>query len=221
MLFVSTAFLEKQHIQDFVPATSARVVTDSPYFKAMNETAKRLDFTSAGDFVQNRSSPVYQACVSLWVSQDSQTLLRIAGGKTAGIPIRRSSLISFLEQGRIIETSDEFGMADLSDLTDRKVILNGGLNELVAGHQQRLVEQIGPKRTFSEAQAMIACEAMQAMKAARMERLGLSKFVNAERTVWRYTLKGAWISYSKGLRKQLAEGKMQMERVKLKRPGDK
>lgn len=62
---------------------------------------------------------------------------------------------------------------------------------------------------------------MQAMKAAGMERLGLSKFVNVERTVWRYTLKGAWISYSKGFRKQLAEGKMQMERVKLKRPGDK
>ncbi len=221
VLFVSTAFLEKQHIRDFVPAPPETSTGDSPYSIAMNEAARRLGFTPAGVYVQNRSSRVYQARVALWVSPDCQTLLRIGSGKTAGVPIKRSSLTSFVEPDCIVEVSDDFGMADLSGLTDRTVVLNAHLDELLARHKERLGDYPGPKRVFSAIDALAACETMQAMRAVQMEKLGLGKFLDGERTVWRHTLKGAWLSYFKGFRAQLAEGKAQRDRIALKRPGQK
>jgi len=84
-----------------------------------------------------------------------------------------------------------------------------------------LAECPGPRRAFAASAALTAIEAMQAMKAAQMERLGLGKFTNRERTVWRHTLKGAWLTYSKGYRAQLAEAKSQRDRIVVKRPGQK
>ena len=51
--------------------------------------------------------------------------------------------------------------------------------------------------------------------------LRTSEFALRERTNWRDTLRGAWQSYSKGLRGQLAEAKEHKDRIKLKRPGEK
>ena len=76
-----------------------------------------------------------------------------------------------------------------------------------------------PSLLLSPEAALTADEAMQTMKAQRMERLGLAKFVNRDRDVWRHTLKGAWLQYYRGFRTQLAEGKMQRDRITLKRPG--
>src|SRR5712692_8579714 len=137
LLFVSTAFLERQRIKEFVPSSTEQVTTVSPYFVAMNEAAQRLGFITAGLFVQDRGSRVYQARVSLWVSPNRETLLRIAGGKTAGVSVKRTTLTSFVEPEHIVETSDNFSMADLSGLTDRKVVLNAHLDELLASHEER------------------------------------------------------------------------------------
>lgn len=221
VLFVSTAWLERQRIRDFVPAPPGEAPAGSPYFMAMNEAAGRLGFNFAGLFVQNRTSRVYLARLTLWVSADGQTLLRIVGGKTAGMQVRRTTLTSFVEPCRLLETTDEFGMADLSGFTDRKLVLNAHLDELLARHQQRLAGCPGQKRVFSTADALGALEAMQAMKAAQMEKLGLGKFINPDRTVWRHTLKGAIRSFFKSFQPQLAEGEKQSERIALKRPGAK
>ena len=219
ILLVSTAWLERQHIRDFVPALPETSTTGSSYFAAMNEAAGRLGFSSAGEFVQNRGSRLYRARLALWISPDGQTLVRIGGGKTAGVPVKRTSLTSFVEPGRIIETSDDFAMTDLSGLTDRKVVLNADLDELFARHEERLAQFPGIKRAFSTADALAAFEAMQAMKVTQMEKLGLGRFLNHDRTVWRHTLKGAILTYFKGFRAQFAEGKSQSDRIVLKRPG--
>ena len=219
VLFVSTTFLEKQYIQDFAPAISDRSSSNSSYFIAMNNEAMKLGFTPAGLFDQKRKSRIYQAHLALWISEDRQTLLRIAGGKTAGMPIKRSALTSFVEPNLIVETWDYFGMVDISGLTDRKIVLNAHLKELLAHHQNRVSAYSGTKQGFSTAQSLVAYEALMAMKTTAMERRGLAKFVDREKGVWRHTLKGAWVSYAKGFRRQLAEGKAQQDRINLKRPG--
>ncbi len=219
LLFVSTAFLEKQRIHEFVPASPGQEPASSPYFVAMNAAARDLGFVPAGVFFQNRNSRVYQACIAIWVSATGETLLRVSGGKTAGVPIKRTMLISFVEPDRILETCDDFGMTDLSGLTERNLVLNGDLVELWDRHQERLIASTGQKRPFSPAEALAACESMQAMKARQMQKLGLGKFLNADRTIWRHTLKGAVQSYFIGFRSQLAAGKEQKERIKRKRPG--
>ena len=221
VLLISTAWLERQRIRDFVPAPPETIIGGSPYFVAVNEAAGRLGFLFAGLFVQDRASRIYQARLALWISADGLTLVRIAGGKTAGANIKRTMLTSIVEPNRILETSDEFSASDLSGLTDRKLVLNAHLDELFARHQERLARYPDPKRAFSTDGALVALEEMAMMRATQLERLGLGKFVNPDRTVWRHTLKGAIQFFFKGFRAQLAEGEKQTDRLDIKRPGKK
>ena len=111
-------------------------------------------------------------------------------------------------------------VADLSGLTDHKVLLTAGLDELLQFHMERLGGHTGPTRVIPPNAALTANEAMQSMKANRMERLGLARFISREHDIWRHTLKGAWLQYYRGFRAQLAQGKMQRHRITMKRPGD-
>jgi hypothetical protein len=219
LLLVTTCLLEKLHIHDFVPAPGGEPSTDSSYFSAMNDAAKRLGFTAAGVFIQKRNSQVYQAQVALWLSPERDILLQVGGGKTAGVYIKRTILSSIIESEQIIQTQDDFGMADLSGLTRRKILVNADLDELLSCHHERLASCLGQKRSFSVGTAFADWESIRAMKAEQMARMGLAKFLNREQTIYRHTLKGAWLQYYKGFRSQLAEGKDQTERIFKKRPG--
>jgi hypothetical protein len=219
VLFVSSAVLEKQHLHEFAPAPAGESGSDSAYFNAINMAAERLGFEAAGTVDQNRASRLYRARLALWVSPDREILLLVGGGKTAGVPIKRTILITVIDRDRIIQTQDDFAMADLSGLTDRKVVLNADLDELLSSHRERCAAQHRAKRHFSIESALSNWESIQEMKARQLSRLGLIKFLNREETIWRHTLKGAWLQYFKGFRGQLAEGKSQKERISRKRPG--
>jgi len=219
LLLVTTCLLEKLHIHDFVPAPSGEPVTDSSYFGAMNDAAKRLGFEAAGVFTQKRNSRIYQAHLALWVSPGRDILLQVCGGKTAGVFIKRTILSSIIEPEQIIQTQDDFGMADLSGLTHRKILVNADLDELLACHHERLASCLGQRRSFSVGTAFADWESIHAMKAEQMVRMGLAKFLNREQTIYRHTLKGAWLQYYKGFRRQLTEGKEQAGRISKKRPG--
>ena len=218
--FFLVAFFEKQHVCDLIPSSGSGI-PNAPYFNAMNDDAAKLGFTPAGVFVQDRKSKLYQACVAFWISPDGYTLLRVGGGKTAGVEIKRTVLATFIEPEKIIETTDEAGTADLSGLTDRKLFLNGHLDELVRIHNDRLQRTGGVRRTFPSDQALTAYATMQAMRANRLVAFGFARFVNRERTLFRYTLKGAWLLATKGMYRQLEEADAQEDRVKLKRPGQR
>jgi hypothetical protein len=57
------------------------------------------------------------------------------------------------------------------------------------------------------------------MKAQQNARLGFIRFVAPDQTIWRHTLKGAWLQFSKGFRGSLAEAERQKDRSSIKRPG--
>lgn len=219
LLFVVTALLEKQQVHEFIPAPTSEPVTDTPYYQAMNAAAARLGFTPAGLLVQNRTSRLYQARMALWVSADRTMLLQICGGKTARFPIKRTILTSWIEPEHFLQTQDDFSMADLSGLSSRKVVLNADLDELVASHRERLAANAGSTRNFSATNAFAEWESMHAAKVQALARQGLIKFLNFDQTIYRHTLRGAWLQYYRGFRGQLAEGKAQAHRVSKKRPG--
>jgi hypothetical protein len=219
LLFVLTALLERQQLNEFVPAPPGEPVTDSPYFEAMNAAATRLGFAAAGLLVQNRDSKLYQARIALWVSPDQTMLLQIGGGKTARFPIKRTILTSRVAPDHLLQTQDDFGMADLSGLTSCKILINADLDELVACHCERLGANPGVLGGFTIANACAEWEAIRTAKARALARLGLIKFLNFDQTVYRHTLKGAWLQYYRGFRGQLAEGKAQAHRTSKKRPG--
>lgn len=221
LLFVLTALLERQQLQEFVPAPPDKLEPDSPYFQAMNAAAARLGFSAAGVFAQNRTSKLYQARLALWVSADQTMLLQVYGGKTARLPLKRTILTSWTEPQRFLQTQDDFSMSDLSGLTSCKVVLNADLDELVASHREKLAAHPGATRSFAPASAFADWESMHAAKVHALAQQGLIKFLNFDQTVYRHTLKGAWLQYYRGFRGQLAEGKAQAHRASKKRPGAK
>jgi len=219
VLFITVCLLEKIHINDFVPATGGEPLADTTYFNVMNDTAKRLGFTAAGVFTQSRSSRVYRAQVALWVSPEQNVLMQICGGKTAGVPIKRTILSSVLTSNQILQTQDNASTVDLSGLTDQKLLLNADLHELVSCHRQRL-ESCGDQiRTFSNGTAFSDWDSIRRMKAEQMARMGLVKFVNQQETIYRHTFRGAWLQYRQGFRSQLAEAMAQADGNPRKRPG--
>ncbi len=200
LFHLTVSYLEKFHISDMVPATPDRPIIEAPYFTSMNESAARLGFQRAGLFVQNRDSKVYQAHMLAWISPDGCSLLRVSSGKTAGIEIKRTWLVSVIVQPeKIVETADQVTMADMSGITDRKELLEAGLDQLVAVHNHRLSRIPGERRPFPPEQALAACSAIQAMKVIHMQKRGLARFINPERTIWRHTFKGACMSSAKSL----------------------
>lgn len=219
VLFIMVCLLEKTHLDDFVPAPGGEPLPDTPYFTAMNDAAKRSDFTAAGIFVQSRSSRIYQAQTALWVSPEKDILLQICGGKTARVPIKRTVLWSVVSSNQIIQTQDQATAVDLSGLTDQRLLLRADLDELVSLHRQRLASYQEQVRTFSPGTAFSEWQSIRFMRVEQMARMGLARFLNQQQTIYRYTFKGAWLQYHKGLRGQLAEAKTQVDRMSKKAPG--
>ena len=220
ILFFLTACFEKLEIEQFVPAQYGRPPELSKYFHAMAASARELGFTDLGLFVQNRGSKVYAAVLGFQLSPDSRILLRIGAGKTLGVRIRRTTLISRLTDGRFLETADDFGSWDLSGLTEKEVVLNAHLPELLENHRRRLATATSSPREFPRSNILAVYQEMESDKAEQLGRLGLARPLNLQHTTWRYTMKGAWRQYFHGFRRQLADGKKQADRVRLKRPGD-
>ena len=178
-----------------------------------------MGFTIAGVFIQARNSRIYQAQIALWVSPERDILLQIGGGKTAGVAIKRTILYSIVSTNNILQTQDDFSITDLSGLTDQKILVNADLDELLSCHRERLASCLENKRVFSAGTAFSDWESIRLMRAEQIARMGLAKFLNPEQTIYRHTLKGAWLQYYKGYRSQLAEGKKQAKRIHKKRPG--
>lgn len=219
VLFVTTALLEKIHLNDFVPAPGGEPLADTRYFNAMNDSAKHLGFIPAGVFVQNRGSRIHRAQVALWVSPERDILLQIGGGKTAGVPVKRTILYSILSSNQIIQTQDGAGTVDLSGLTDQRFILRADLDELLSCHSDRLASRIEQKQIFSTQTALSDWQSIGHMKAEQMARMGFVQFLNQEHTIFRHTPRGAWLQYYKGLRGQLTQAETQLDRASKKRPG--
>lgn len=220
LMLVLTSLLEKQDIQQFKPANPDLLPPPSPYCRAMTERARELGFKPLGTFKQDRGSRTYAAIISFWLSPDGKTLARIAGGRTLGIAIRRTTLISRFASGQMFETTDEFGTLDLSGLVGKEIVMNAGLHELYDRHQARLVTAPEEPQGFPRGGILAVHEEMELAKAEHLEKLGLARLLNIQHTIWRYTLRGALLVYFKGYRGQLAIGKSQMARTRLKRPGD-
>ena len=137
-----------------------------------------------------------------------------------GHTIRRTILYSVVSSDQILQTQDDFATIDLSGITNQQVLVHADLDELLSLHRERLASCFEQKRTFSTGTTFSDWESIRRMRVEQMARMGLAKFTNREESVYRHTLKGAWLQYYRGFRRQLAEGKNQAERIHKKRPGD-
>ena len=168
LLLVGVSLVEKQPVKEFVPVGPTITVNPSPYYLAVTDAATRLGFTAAGVFVPNRPQKTYRFHVALFVSPEHDTLLKIAAGKVAGLPLKKTTLMSCLGNGQTVETSDEPGLPDQSGLTQHEFLLNADLNELWTLHRNRLTLLPEVRREFTEANALEAYETTQMVRVSQL-----------------------------------------------------
>jgi len=218
LLVLVIALSETQRIRWLSPAEEGFEAELSPYAQAVNHAASQLGFQSCGHFRQV-GGRLYRATASLWLSPDLRILAVVGGGKLAGMPYKRTQLLSRTADGRTILTEDDAGEVDLSGLTDRVFLLNAGLEELHAVHRERLSTTEGSAVPFDQGNVMGDYEAMRRQRAVRLAEMGLARFLRDD-DHWRYTLKGSLLAAYRSYFAQLLEASKQQRRLRVKRPGD-
>jgi hypothetical protein len=217
LLFVS--LLEKQPVNEYRLSDTGPPTTPSPYFSIMNKQALDGGLRFCGHFIQAQRGALYRGYFAFWLSEDRKTLVRIAGGKIAGMPLKKTIVSSWSEDGVGIETADEFGGNDIGGIADRKVVVNADLIELLQVHSARREKFNKPVRSFSPDSILQDQEATDKLKVNNLISLGYATFVDHQKSIWRYTIKGAIQNYFKGYRSQKSEGLSQVKRLNKKRPG--
>jgi len=211
--------LEKQRVRDFAPVPPETLPPASPYFKAMNDAAPHLGYERGEVVGQARDSRAYRCCLAFWLSPEQKSFLCIAGGKLAMVDHKRTLILSKLDNGRVLVTTDECGMEDFSGTRDLELLLNANLSELHALHQQRLSSASVSPSTFAPTNLLGQYEALNEIRVRALVDRGLARFVDAQCNVYRFTFKGAFLNATVGYFRGLKRGQAQKERIKLKRPG--
>lgn len=211
--------LEKQRVCDFAAVPPETLPPASPYFQAMNDAARQLGYQPGEIVGQARNSRTYRCCLAFWLSPDLKSFLCIAGGKLAMVDHKRTQLISKLENGRILVTTDECGMEDFSGTRDLELLLNANLPELHALHQQRLAAAGSPATAFASINLLGQYEALNELRVKALIDRGFARFADAQCNAYRFTLKGAFLNATVGYLRGLKRGQAQKERIKIKRPG--
>lgn len=218
LLMFSVALIEKQKIRQFRAASEVDVASLSPYYVAMTAQAVKLGLKPCGFFIQDRGS-AYKAYMSIWLSEDRTTMVRVGGGKIGGVAYKRTVVSTWSTDGRGLETTDEIGVSDLSGTADRKCLLNADLFELAELHVQRRAGFSGACRLFSPDSALLDYENTEFIRVGNLVAIGYARFIDREKSAWRFTIKGAFQNYWKGFRSQKAEAMSQLSRASKTRPG--
>lgn len=212
--------LEKRWISFFEPCDEEDLPTPSAYTRAMNNMALQQGFWNC-EWFRHCKGRLYRATATFWLSQDGLTLLVVGGGKIAGVNFKTTFLYSKPTGGPVLVTSDEPGETDLSGISEKQFLLNADLAELYDLHKTRLKRWEDYIEPFDSTSLLKEYESMDKRSVQALVELGTAKYLDVNQKEWRYTLKGAILSYFQGWRPSYKEAKRQKKRLaSIRRPGD-
>lgn len=218
VFMVIVCLVEKQYlVGDVEPASEPFPYPPSSYWKITRENARRLDLQPAGDFATRKNTSLVKGLQSLFVDQNRTIIVSVVSGATAGAQLKKTVLRTQLASGRILESSDESGLEDLSGLVQREVLLNAGVEELLEFHQRRVRAAASPVLPFN-ADAMREFDRMDLDRGTRWVLLGLAYWVNPEKTIIRMTVRGT-AAHLKSLFRQMGKLGAQQDRTDIRRAG--
>lgn len=234
IFFFAVALWEKHPVSTFVAADAPAVprVPDSkvlqykddlnlpPYVAVTNEMIASAGFD--GPYICRHSKGGgYRVLAAMWMSPDRHILVVCAAGTMVRLPSRTTLLYTRVGQ-KLFITLDEWRIIDPSGTTDVAVINRGDFPALYALHRQRIAAVADAIRPYEEG-PVESYRQDEEFRAASLERAGFARFIDPERTVWRYTLRGA-IAMTRGLMQQFRLASKAAKENKNKsrgpRPGD-
>ena len=219
--FFIVCLCERQKLTgDVEPASEPFPYAPTPYWKATRVDALKYGLQHAGDFATRKNTTVVKGLMSLFISQDHETLAAIVSGAFAGTKTKKTVLRSRLVSGRVLESSDEGGMDDLSGVVDRAILFNAGIAELMGFHLQRIRDS-GSAAVHFRADALLQeYEKMDLERGARWVLLGLARWGDPQHTFIRMTVGGA-LAMVKKLFQQTRKLRGQQQRAHILRAGSR
>lgn len=213
LLFV-VALWEKHEVRAYSGMLGDEALRGRPYLEEMLDQAE--DHGLVGRSVHRHVK--YDVVVAFWYTPERDTLVHCGQGKLAGLPAKQTWLYSWLDDGTVLVTTDEFDEGDQSGLYRFKRVVNAAFGELLAAHRKRLDAAPAEPVLFAEPVGADAVMAIQRERAERLVARGRARWVGPPGTTWRFSVRGAlfvWISFFR----QLGTGLAQIWRLFRRRPG--
>jgi hypothetical protein len=220
MFMLVTALWERQYLSgDVEPVTEPFPYPPSPYWRVTGGDARRLGFLHRGDFATKKTTTTVKGLHSLWMSPDGQMLLAIVSGSILGASLKKAVLRSRLSDGRILETSDNPTLEDMSGVITRAILLNAGLSELKQFHEKRLANSGTTVLPFPDGAGLSEYEKMDLERGSRLVEMRKARWADEQGASIRLTFQGAWDAVITGFFKQIRGLKPQQERINIPRAG--
>jgi hypothetical protein len=215
LLFILVSLWERQYLAGAVePATEPYPAPPPPYWLATRADAIKLELRPAGDFVTKKKAPFVKGLLSLFISPDHTVIASIF----ASTGLKKTVLRTKLATGRIVESTDNGGIEDMSGVVDRALLLNAGIAELMEFHKQRLQKSGSTALAFNPNAVLAGLEQMELEKGARWVLMGLARWADPQHTSIRMTFRGA-LANVRFLFRQMAKLKGQQHRTHIRRAG--
>ena len=188
LLLIVVAMVEKRFSRPYLrqPMDSAFL---SPYVRRMSDDAHAAGFIF-GDYLAH-AKPSIKICGTVWFSQDKRTLLAATSGTVSGLKSRQTYLVTPLNDGTYLCTTDNIGESDPSGLFRFKRHWNGLFRNLWALHQKRLAKAGPAAMEFREDSAFDALTEVWDRRVQLMIDKGLAQYIDAEQQCWRHSFFGA------------------------------
>ena len=221
LLFV-VALIEKHPVHAFDATPLAVMPPDlPPYVGAMNDAAARAGYTYGGIYAHAKGG-MYQVHSCLWFAPDRRVLADVSGGTILKMSHKKTLLYSRSADGRYLVTTDEMGSGDTSGIQAIECVLNASFEELVVAHLRR-VHGLGAHGVppFDQPSPLEARRKIDLDIVLPTIKRGLGRWVNDQRTVWVYSIKGALRLCTIGLFGGAWKHSDQRHRLDRPRPGAK
>ena len=192
ILVVAACLWEKRPIQSYYVPPPGEEYAPSAVAIEANTQALALGFRHAAR-CHDAKGKLYRVRYDFWVSPDNTIFAVVGSGSIAKILVNGISLYSRSSDGRILSTTNEIGEQDISGVENQVTWPKLQFNPLLQKHGQRLTEVA--VKPFAGDSALAAYFDIRRSKADALVARNYAYYLDDNRTVWRYNLKGAVVFY--------------------------
>ncbi len=221
LLTFFVALREKHKRAIYVRVDESEALPSNAYMDVNNTMATKHGFAYQG-VCRAGNNAIYKLRYDTWVSPDRNIFAVVGAGSMVGLVFKATWLTSKFVDGRVIVTVDQPGgmSADLSGMTEWKVIANADFSELLAKHQARIEEEMTPVAPYSARDPLGEQIELIAGRADRMARAGYIYFFGEHQDEWRFTVWGAVVRVADSYKRIFIQIMKNYGRRTMSRPGD-
>ncbi len=184
---VAACLWERRPVQPYYVPAPGDEYGPTPYAERANSDARNLGYRHGG-LCHDGKGKLYRVRYDFWLAPDDSTLAVVGSGTVAHIPVNGVRLCSRLVDGRVLCTTSEIGEQDISGAEEQQTWPGLPLKALVEKHERRLTDAVEP---FPADAPLAGLFDIRRRKADALVARGYAYYLDDERKVWRYTLKGA------------------------------